>query len=438
MLPSGRFVFFSVSLAACVANAFTFDLVPEIPTECGTVIVNWSGGEPPFNLLVIPPSNPLANISIPDESYNPRTRTGSFTYTVRFRRDVQMLFSMSDRTGITAGGITNVLRVGVPTGGATCNTTGTGSPNFFFDLEEDLRQCAPYTFTGYPNATKPITVVGFIPGGSSFEETDPLAGDSFSWFNNYPTGTDITFFVKDANGNNGGTSGIKTVRTSSDSSCVAKAPSTSTNIGAIVGGVVGGLAVIGLVVFGVIFWRKRQNARSEPLAPVLGFNEEAKFGAVGPLAGPSAGPPGVNLAHSHSFSGSVYQPERRNTYYDAMSTSGASGVAPYGVPPTPNYHPASTVYSSDPSTSGASGIAPYGGYQPPQTYVRSEKGRPPPTGEPRQLIVHHDIADAPQAEEPEELPPQYFEGRAPLAGLAASGSSQAVMTGAPPTGDRKR
>ncbi|TFK28490.1 hypothetical protein FA15DRAFT_753404 [Coprinopsis marcescibilis] len=462
-LPSPRRWLLVAPLAVCwSAQAFEFTIEPQIPTQCGTVTVSWSDGQAPFNILVIPPTNPLLNISVTDEFHD--GESGSFELDIPFGRDEEIIFAMSDRTGVTAGGVTKSLRIGVQTAGQTCELTRTGRPDFFFSLEDNLRECAPYTFSGYGNAVQPITVYGFVPGGGSFEVEAPL-GDTFRWTNTFHRDTEVVFFVKDARNRNGGASGIKVVGASSNTTCLSPIADTKgggtkggsnsgkdsgsggTPLGAIIGGAVGGVVFLAIVIAGIIFYKKKQKSRPQMVAASSILGAEEKFGAVGGgLPSAFARPPGQN-SHTPSYISSSYQHTDRSTMYQPgdrttmFSTSGASSVGPYGaVPTSPSYYGAPTMYSSDlGSNSGASGIAPYGGYQPPiqQVYPGDTKARPQASAPQPRIIVHQDIADISNAqhEEPvEELPPQYSDLRAPLTGLQPSAGSSSQQAGSSSSG----
>ncbi|EAU87419.1 hypothetical protein CC1G_02178 [Coprinopsis cinerea okayama7 len=221
---------------------------------------------------------------------------------------------MSDSTGTTAGGITGAIRVGAALDGASCDTTGPAA-DFFFSLDGRLEQCGDYPFTNYDGATRPVTVFGFIPSGESFI-IDPQSDDAFDWRVIFRAGTQITFYMRDAEGRNGGTSRIISVEESSDDSCLPPptptTPSTPAstsqsssgtgtpspsgvkggstneddikgggsggntskdsknedgpNIGVIVGAAVGGLAFLAIFVFLGIFFVKRN---TNPPAPSI-------------------------------------------------------------------------------------------------------------------------------------------------------------------------
>ncbi|KAF9535396.1 hypothetical protein CPB83DRAFT_841676 [Crepidotus variabilis] len=204
----------AINHLAVSASAFSFSYTT--PTQCDDVTVNWQGGQPPFTLLVIPPSQTMQNFSIPSSNFN--NNAGSFTTQLILGENTRVMFAMSDATGVTAGGISPLLSVGSSTSGATCNTT-VRMPDFFFSLNGDLKECMPYTFSQYSGAILPIRVMGFIPSGPFFSSSAPDQSDTYVWKNTYPAGTPISFTVVDSQGRSGGTSNIRTVMASGDTSC---------------------------------------------------------------------------------------------------------------------------------------------------------------------------------------------------------------------------
>jgi len=182
-----------------------------------------------------------------------------------------------------------VLTVGASIGGSSCNTTGPAIA-FSFQLNSALTQCIPFTFTGYADtgAVQPVTIAAFIPGGNAFELNPPLGSTSFSWTANIIHGTSMIFSMTDAQGRQGGSSDLRVVGLSDDSSCLnslspsstSAAPSptsTSSNstsgpsstaphgisIAGIVGTVIASLVFLAVIItLGLFFLKKKFDFRS--------------------------------------------------------------------------------------------------------------------------------------------------------------------------------
>jgi len=222
MLPSIPSTLLAVAIAVQSARAFTFSHTGL--TECGNLNVKWQGGSPPFRLLLIPPGGTLRNISIPDSAYT--GTAGDFSTQLLFGAGSQMILSMSDSTGVTAGGITAPQVIGGRTATVTCDINDPGA-DFYYSLNDPLVQCGDYPFTHYEDAVQPVTIFAFASNGDSFEVHPPV-GPSYTWEAQVPAGSVMTFFMTDANGGNGGTSQIMTVEESDDTACLAALSSSST------------------------------------------------------------------------------------------------------------------------------------------------------------------------------------------------------------------
>ncbi|TFK30334.1 hypothetical protein FA15DRAFT_1996 [Coprinopsis marcescibilis] len=347
------------------------------------------------------------------------------------------MFAMGDATGYTAGGMTDILKVNVPRpGDGECDETfGTGRPNFTFELESPLVECTPFPFTGIqpftaggsPRLTHPVTILGFIPSANeSFQQVTTTRVDEsrFDWVNNQVArDTEVVFHVRGANGENGGTSAEKTSIAFQNGDCIKQKPSNGatappnkkTDIGMIVGGVVGGLAVLAIIIAAVVFYRKRKTARTQGVSVLL---EEMKFGAVNDGSGDSATarllPAGSAYSEDHGSSPSHYGPTSYTpTSYAPSSHAGSSSSSSHAPP----YNPQPNVFTKDRAGPGTSAA-------------------------PQRVIVHQDIDEA--TEEPMELPPQYSESRNPIPGLpssfaltSAGGSSSNASGSRPPLRDQK-
>ncbi|KAH0590819.1 hypothetical protein H2248_000941 [Termitomyces sp. 'cryptogamus'] len=314
------------------AHAFSFTTTP--PTQCGDLSISWTGGTPPFQLVMYPLFGTQRNVSIPTTAFN--NGAGSFTFQLPFPSGKQFVITMSDATGYGSGGTTNLQTTGASQGGL-CNTTDPGT-DFQFELNSALQQCRPYFFSNYGGAIQPVTIVGTIPGGQTFLLFPPTGPVNYNWNANVVAGTSLLFTMVDAWGRKGGTSDIKIVGATDDAACINSsspssttasvtstsnsAPSTTANsqtpsvivspsmtpehktsIAAIAGTVIGGLVFIAVVVtLGLFFLRNRNNNRRsrktnldltyDPAHPDGNHPYSSAVGASGASASPLTFPGG--------------------------------------------------------------------------------------------------------------------------------------------------
>lgn len=177
-------------------------------------------------LYIIPVFETPRVISIPDSKFS--YGKGSHSLQLPLKKDSQVLFTMSDSTGFNAGGSSNVYTV-LGSKGGVCNTTDPGT-DFVFQLNSNLQQCRPFTFSGYDAAVPPVTIGAIVPGGSAFTVSPPLGQPSYDWTVTAARGTSMVFFMADSQGRQGGSSDLRSVGASDDSSCLSySSPSTTTD-----------------------------------------------------------------------------------------------------------------------------------------------------------------------------------------------------------------
>ncbi|KAJ7103598.1 hypothetical protein B0H15DRAFT_926766 [Mycena belliarum] len=264
----------------------TFSFNSTTPTECDNISVSWTGGAGNgYYLSIIPVYDVPRNISIPSTSFS--DGKGTFSTQLPFKAGTQLVLTMSDSTRFGAGGTTVKMTVGKSLGGS-CNTT-TPALAFTFTMPNSLQQCQPYFFTNYipTGAFAPVSIMGVIPGGDSFELHPPETAMSYQWTADVYNGTDVIFLMVDARLRSGG-SALYTVAPSSDSSCInsksptvtvspsspsttsseSSIPSTPRSVtGAIAGSVMGALIFLAvLITMGLFFLRQRQEKKKAALA----------------------------------------------------------------------------------------------------------------------------------------------------------------------------
>ncbi|OJA21659.1 hypothetical protein AZE42_12466, partial [Rhizopogon vesiculosus] len=253
------------------------------------LVVSWTGGQAPFQILLTPFASPLHNYSVPASAFS----NGNGSYSISelpFATGTQFLVVMSDATGFASGGTTTILTVGSPVANNNC-ATGPGVPNFYFSTPLQLQQCAEYDFTDFGTAVLPATITGLIPGGDYMVFN--VTGSTYTWIADVAGGTNIVWFMIDSLGNQGGVSPLDTVAPLSNTSCLnANSPSSTmsapsqtsgqstpqttsqtpsqtsspsnsnTNVGVIAGATVGGVAFLALLIIAGICCRRKASRQS--------------------------------------------------------------------------------------------------------------------------------------------------------------------------------
>ncbi|TFK99915.1 hypothetical protein BDV98DRAFT_127501 [Pterulicium gracile] len=125
---------------------------------------------------------------------------------------------------------------------------------------------APYTISFYnASSTGNNATRGSEPLGSF----DGLTGSSYTYNVGVPGGSIIIFMLQDSADNSITTPGMRI--DGPDHPCALPNQSNSNNVGAIVGGVIGGLALIAAVVIALLFLYKRKKRQHQELEPEKSF-----------------------------------------------------------------------------------------------------------------------------------------------------------------------
>ncbi|KZT28240.1 hypothetical protein NEOLEDRAFT_1109068 [Neolentinus lepideus HHB14362 ss-1] len=387
------------------------------PLQCDDFQVSWSGGQAPFNLLLVPSYGTPRNMSIPSSSFS--GSSGSYSTQLPFAENSQMMAVMYDATGIPSGAVSQIMTVGQSTSGQSCNTTDV-HPDFFYEWPEDSpTQCSTYEFYDYPNATLPVTLTILVPGqGAEFVQPSASA-TNFTWTVNMAAGTFVMFVMTDAQGHQGGASNPELIQPSNDFGCVVSVGSSTSSssvtsaatsspsptgtdnhsdnrrykisVGTIAGIAAGG-AVCALLAAVVAFflWRRCRRTRGikgrmaiidlkEQPMESMGFHTPQEYSRISPFTA---------LATS----------DHTSSDFDPYALSNISTL-----PKTREYPPSHTPQGSSATTL--------------QSYSRpggSSNSNPSST----RVVVHQDYADVlPPEEEVVELPPEYRDDRRPIPGL---------------------
>ena len=124
-------------LLCLFSPVLSFNFTYSTPSACDPFTVSWTGGFPPFRLLITPAFGVSYNISIPQNALS------SFTTTLNLNATQRFVITMSDATGFASGGISPILTA-TPSVSGTHNSSCYSEPAlpFTFQANLALRQCS--------------------------------------------------------------------------------------------------------------------------------------------------------------------------------------------------------------------------------------------------------------------------------------------------------
>jgi hypothetical protein len=287
----------------------------------------------------------------------------------------------------------------------------------------------------------------------------PVGSTSFSWNANVIHGTSMIFSMTDAQGGQGGSSDIRVVGVSDDSSCLDSSSPSSTlaapsptstpsssnpasgpsapptaphgiSIAAIAGTVIASLLFLAVIItLGLFFLRKKlpqSSGNVRRLPRTLESEIDLSFDSRQP---PVATPYKVPQSYDHpyssnanpSFNADPFQdpPSQPVTHYQLPSQylhPGTLQSPSQQYPPVSGYSPQNPVDSSAPSLSSRTEFEPIPPQSTPATSAPQRKAAMAGVKayQPSRFIVHKDADDdlsRPNDDGVIELPPQYSEGR---------------------------
>ena len=299
---------------------------------------------------------------------------------------------------------------------------------------------------------------GIVPGGTSVVLNLPLASGSFDWNADVAQGISMIFLMVDAVGRSGGSSDIKTVGASDDSSCLNNLSPSSTpaasatispsassgtsgsstssstskphkgiSIAAVAGGVAGGLIFLACIITLSLFclrkrrdtwgasssvFRQPRNARSKvdlTYDPGLSPN-------MHPYASGSATPIGSStpFSDSNAYLDESLQRQDQARYLLPSQHSQSTVLSQYQLHPFPN--PGTDPFDpyANSVTAQSTIVQPFV-HPPPResmSTVQRKAGTSAYTPSSR-FIVHTDVEDDLTPSEVIELPPRYSDRRSP-------------------------
>ncbi|TFL06767.1 hypothetical protein BDV98DRAFT_164057 [Pterulicium gracile] len=447
------------------------------PKECGNLTVEWTGGSPPFGLLLSPSFKTPLNISIPDSAFS--DGEGSHSFPITLEEGLSFMLTMWDSRGIDNGVNSQVLRIDASDG----NECEIFDPpvDFWFQTPNALAQCRPYSFNISPAATLPTTIYGLIPLGNVIVLRTAPGQLSHQWTANIASGTQILFAMFDSTGRIGGATDILNVASSDERSCLnnnspsstATAPPTATSptesessppptgssdeensggggggggisMAAIAGTVVGAILFLAMVLtLAIFFIRRRKDNESGSFVPGSTFDRRRSRRQYHPsldLNGDDDGNDPFTAGSQAAFFPQNNQPRTPGDY----SLPEGHQPSPFVLSPLP---PSSASSQYHGRNGGGSQ------YQIPDSPVDMQSQADTSTlsagqrkrmasgslsyNKPARFIMHTDLDDTetrPNEDGVIELPPQYTERRTQPSASQPSTSQQQPDPYSPPSG----
>lgn len=298
------------------------------PQQCGTLSLQVSGsGSPPYSVLVIPygptplPNNTEVRTIVYQQFDGSSTAT---SFQLKYPTTSQFVAVVSDSTGFGSGGTSVAASVMSSSDSSCFNPNQTVSPAFPFNIfpTNQVVQCNASRLWWDPSQVQGTpSFQGVIPGGQSFSIPEGQItqvsneGTGFSWIPSVRDGSTLIIVAGDNRGLGTGGSGLYTVSqgiypnsscltTTSPSSTIGSpaggayptnasgaettsSSSSKTNVGAIVGGVIGGLAVVAILALAGFYLIRRKTAnkvtKERPVDLLQGDPEDDHDPAPGEL-----------------------------------------------------------------------------------------------------------------------------------------------------------
>ncbi|KAG8907630.1 hypothetical protein FRB99_003092 [Tulasnella sp. 403] len=315
------------------SSVFTFSFnISSRVVQCANLSLSWDGGEAPWNILLIPVgelANPPETRTIVDANV---TQGNTYSFQLKFPAGSSFLAMMSDATGVGTGGTSQLITV--LDGDTNCLPTSATHPLFYFYLDPPTgnpSQCGTWGISWDPIAQSPVRITALLPGGQSFPLPVPVSGTSFNWQVNMRQGTQFLLTAGDSRGfGTGGSTNIFTVQ-GGGSGCINNLTPSSTagpaaggiyatgsgagsvtgaagdgphptsgttaggtkNVGAIVGGTLGGIAGFGALLLLLVFFHRHRVSKQQGDAhhkPEVDLMDDCEgHGTIGNHAGEAEG-----------------------------------------------------------------------------------------------------------------------------------------------------
>lgn len=211
-------------LFLAAARGYKFSLATA-PTQCGDLTVNWSGGQAPYELVLVPVGHVTPEIrTIVDQKVDSGSST---SLQLKFPKGSQFVAVLSDASGVGAGGTSDVLTVG--DGPSDC-LSGPVQAKWVLYMDNTSPGACASTQVGWDaTAQGPVSLWGIVPAGQSFDMNPPSSGTSFDWTPGVKEGTKMMVLAGDSQGRGtGGSSDIFAVTSGGGAGCITgDSPSTT-------------------------------------------------------------------------------------------------------------------------------------------------------------------------------------------------------------------
>ncbi|KAH7919542.1 hypothetical protein BV22DRAFT_1050964 [Leucogyrophana mollusca] len=448
--PSLR-CFASFALWLRIASAFS--MIPGLATQCDEFSVSWTGGQPPFELILVPEYTIFIEVPVPSSAFANNQGTASIQE-LPLAQGKRFVAVMSDAIGFGSGGVSNIITVGGPVENNGCNTTAQ-SPKFYYDPSDTLEQCSQYAFNYFNGAQQPVNVTaspsttfrpsqsclsvvsywqGLIPNGDSFVVQAPIASNySYSWLVDVAAYTSLILYLTDSTGAQGGTTNFSSVAYSGDNHCLtgsypsstaSAAPTTtgtptasgtsatsssgtSLSTGAIAGIAIGGAAI--LAAFAALLLCYHRHKGSPPPHSAQRRHDPAVNQVSGDLIHPLT-------AHPYPY---PYPHQVDSSSQPGSSTPQYTSLRPWQYKSASQNLSSSTHLQHLPVNPSA---AEFGHAVNPSLSSRERRSAPTSSEQSSRpstrYLVHTDVDDArPENVEVVELPPEYSTNRQPIPSL---------------------
>ncbi|WVQ63972.1 uncharacterized protein L199_002130 [Kwoniella botswanensis] len=364
--------FISLFLPSVVG--FTFST--STPVQCQNFTVQWSGGQGPYHLSLIPTiivtGGHIENITIP---------SGSTEYSFQLQQPagLDFLVTMSDSQGFGTGGTTSVLTVGSSDDSSCVPSSLNYDFTFAISPDSNPTSCSSMSITWLENATEPVSLFGLIPHGTAFQIPIDQSSTSYDWTVDIKENTQFLLFMSDSGQyQTGGSTDLYRVQSGGNDSCItSSSPTTasgdsmtyatsataqpsasvsgvggssqggssgsgggsSTNTGAIVGGTLGGVAFLVLLALLLFFCIKRKarskdDSRSDSGLRAYGLGGGEKNGRRSNQLDLAEEGEGIDGDHTHTPEGARHVQVNGDVY----EPSPFRYPSPPETPPTNNNH----------------------------------------------------------------------------------------------------
>ncbi|KAF8519491.1 hypothetical protein BU17DRAFT_89882 [Hysterangium stoloniferum] len=208
------------------SNAFTFNFTSP-PAQCTNTIAQWSGGQAPFRLLLIPTGrlNPEVRVIVDFAIANGT----SFTFPLTYPENSTFVAVMSDATGFGAGGTTDIITVAA-TKDTSCLVKTQVAPAFYMFTSPSVPQeCTPMNISYSADAKPPVDIFAVVPSGASSRiEAGAPTNRSFVWVPALPAGASVMLVAGDVTGTGkGGSTDVLTIAAAANSTTCSPPVTTS-------------------------------------------------------------------------------------------------------------------------------------------------------------------------------------------------------------------